>query len=94
MRAAFGRLVVAELSAVATSTGVVGLPNFLSGIYFYCLSILSTVRMDHQNNRNNEEVACDLIRRSARNSGRAKPCRSFDPSHEGSRRTLTWCAEP
>jgi hypothetical protein len=59
MRGAFGRLVVAERSAVATSTRVVGFPDFLSGIYFYCLSIPSTVCTYYQNNRNNEEVACD-----------------------------------
>jgi hypothetical protein len=59
MRGAFGRLVVAERSTAATSTGAVAFPDFLSGIYFYCLSILSTVCTYDQNNRNNEEVACD-----------------------------------
>jgi len=59
MRGAFGLLVVAERSTVTASTEAVGFPDFLSGIYFYCLSILSTVCTYYQNNRNNEEVACD-----------------------------------
>ncbi|MGO6903111.1 hypothetical protein ACCS96_22755 [Rhizobium ruizarguesonis] len=59
MRGEFGRLVVAERSTITTSTAAVGFPDFLSGIYFYCLSILSTVCTYDQNNRNNEEVACD-----------------------------------
>lgn len=59
MQGEFGRLVVAERSTVTSSTAAVGFPDFLSGIYFYCLSILSTVRTYDQNNRDNEEVACD-----------------------------------
>jgi hypothetical protein len=50
---------VVERSTISTSTAAVGFPDFLSGIYFYCLSILSTVCTYDQNNRNNEEVACD-----------------------------------
>jgi len=59
MRGEYGRLVVTERSTITTSTAAVGFPDFLSGIYFYRLGILSTVRTSVQNNRNNEEIACD-----------------------------------
>ncbi|MBB3589661.1 hypothetical protein FHX08_000005 [Rhizobium sp. BK529] len=50
---------MAKWSTVTTPTEAVAFPDFLSGIYVYCLSILSTVCTYYQNNRNNEEVACD-----------------------------------